>query len=201
MCVVRALARWVFPPTREVLFLIVKHYRRTNHRREQPVAPPFACSGDSPVRGVPGVPGERELADMARQQGICVQVLRRSRRFLGRHVDEGPALVVLTGIEGYEVKSPESATDLGEVRSVTRVTTDEDPPLGSRNCVADPECLVPAQQTPRVMTRGQHMNRKSITRLQDREPIGLVDFFPFETPTLEVCSNAKPADNNLRPGP
>src|ERR1700741_64048 len=132
MCVVRALARWVFPPAREVLFLIVKHYRRANHRREEPVAPPFTCSGDAPVGGVPGVPGERELADMARQQCICVQVLRCSCRFLRRHVDVRPALVVLTGIERYEVKSPESATDLGEMRPVTRVTTDEDPPPGSR---------------------------------------------------------------------
>jgi hypothetical protein len=53
--------------------------------------------------------------------------LCRSCRFLRGHMDVRPPLVILTGIEDYEVKPPESETDISEVRSVTSVTTHEDP--------------------------------------------------------------------------
>ena len=106
---------------------IIKHHGRANHRREKPVAPSFTCGGDAPEGGVPGVPGKRELADMARKQGICLQVLCSLCRFLRGHMDVRPLLVILAGIEGYEVKPSESMTDFSEVRSVTRVTTHEDP--------------------------------------------------------------------------
>ena len=73
------------------------------------------------------MPGKRELADVTRKQGICAQVFCRSCSFLRRHMDVRPPLVILTRIEDYEVKPPESETDISEVRSVTSVTTDEDP--------------------------------------------------------------------------
>jgi hypothetical protein len=53
------------------VYRIIKHYGQANHRREKPVAPSFTCGGDTPEGVVPGVPGKRELADMARKQGIC----------------------------------------------------------------------------------------------------------------------------------
>jgi hypothetical protein len=51
---------------------------------------------------------------MARKQGICLQVLRRSCRFLRSHMDVRPPFVILTSIEDYEVKPPESETDISE---------------------------------------------------------------------------------------
>ena len=42
-------------------------------------------------------------------------------------MDVRPPVVVLTGIEGYEVEPSESATDTGEVRPVASVATNEDP--------------------------------------------------------------------------
>jgi hypothetical protein len=85
---------------------------------------------------------------MARKQGICLQVLSSLCRFLRGHMDVRPLLVILAGIEGYEVKPSESMTDFSEVRSVTRVTTHEDPSTRGRYCVASPECLVSGKQTP-----------------------------------------------------
>ena len=129
----------LFPPAREALLLVIKHHGRANHRREKSVAPSFICGGDTPKGVVPGVPGKRELADMARKQGICLQVLCRSCRFLRGHMDVRPLLVILAGIEDYEVKPSESLTDFSEVRSVTRVTTQEDPSTGSRYCISNPK--------------------------------------------------------------
>jgi len=63
-------------------------------------------------------------------------------------MDVRPPLVILTGIEDYEVKPPESETDISEVRSVTSVTTHEDPSPSSRYCIASPERLVSGKQTP-----------------------------------------------------
>ena len=114
----------------------------------KPVAPSFTCGGDTPEGVVPGVPGKRELADMARKQGIRMQVLCRSCPFLRGHMDVRPPLVILTGIEDYEVKPSESETDISEVRPVTRVTTHEDPSPGSRYCIASPERFVAGKQTP-----------------------------------------------------
>ena len=102
---------------------VVEHYGLADHRRDKAVAPAFTCGGNAPEGIVPGVPGKRELADMARKQGICLQVFCRSCRFLRGHMDVRPPLVILTGIEDYEVTPPESETDISEVRSVTSVVS------------------------------------------------------------------------------
>ena len=94
----------VFPPAGEALWPIIKHYWRANHRREKPVAPSFTCCGDAPEGGVPRVPSKGELAHMARKQSRCLQVFCSLCRFLRGHMDVRPLLVILAGIEDYEVK-------------------------------------------------------------------------------------------------
>ena len=105
--------------------------------------------------------GNAESAHVRGQQCLGLQVFGRLGRLLRKHVDVGPAFVVLPHVQGHEIESAEALADLAQVQAVAAVAAEEEPTLWRLQCKGDPQRLVAREHAARVMSREQDMHAQA----------------------------------------
>ena len=82
---------------------------------------------------------------MTRQEPPRAKILGRLDGFFGRHVDVGPARIVLAGVQGNQVEAIKHGSDAGEVVPIARIPAEEDPPLVAFDDIALPQRSIEAK--------------------------------------------------------
>lgn len=179
------------PPARGGRLLVIQLDGLADHRGEQGIRPVSTGRPDSLERFVPGMAGNGEAPYVSRQQYLGMQIRCGFGRLFRRHVDVGPARVVLPHVEGDQIETAEALSDVREMGTVTGVATEQDAPLGRLEDKSGPQGLAAGQQSARVVACGDQMERCRGIQRQGVVPVALPDGLREIALTFEVGAYAQ----------